>query len=88
MAGGSPESDKGKGYVEEEDKDPQQGGGEEACVQIFLQSRCSVDIALLCGDVGAYPPHGTGPRGVPGLGDAATDECLPQRQVYGSGITP
>ena len=38
--------------------------------------------------MGGYPLHGTGPRGVPGPGGAATDENLPRGRGYGSGITP
>ena len=54
MAGVDPKSGEGSGGVEKDDEDPYQGGGKAAGVQIFLQSRCSVGIYLLFGDVGGY----------------------------------
>ena len=41
-------------------------------VWIFLQSCCSVGVALWGGDMGGYPLHGTGTRGVTGPGGADT----------------
>ena len=38
--------------------------------------------------MGGYPPHGMGPRGVPGPGEVPTDEWLLRWWGYGSGITP
>ena len=59
--------------MEENDKDPEQEGGEATGVHIFLQIRCPVGFSLQCGDVGGYPPHGTVPEGFPRPGGAATD---------------
>ena len=61
------------GALEENVKDPEQGGGEAAGVRIFLQIRHPVGVDFWCGDVGDYPPHGTGPGGIPISGGAATD---------------
>ena len=88
LDGGDPKYGEGAGGVEEDNEYPYQGGGEAVRVHIFLQSRRSVIIDLLCGDVGGYPPHGTGPRGFPGPGGAATDERLLRRRGDGSGIKP
>ena len=51
--------------------------GKVAGVQIFLQSRRSVGVSIWGGDVGCYPPHGTGPRGGSGPGGAETDGASP-----------
>ena len=51
-------------------KDIEQGGGEDAGVQIFLQGHRTVGVAIHCVDMGGYPPHGTGPGGFPGPGGA------------------
>ena len=37
----------------------------------------SVSVALWCGYVGGYPPHGTGPGVFPGPGGVATDGADP-----------
>ena len=57
-------------------------------VPIFLQICCSVGIALLCRDMDGYPPHRTGPRGIPGPGGMATDERLLRWKLDVSGVTP
>ena len=64
------EFDKGAGILEENDQDPEQGGGEAVVFQIFLQSCHPVGISLQCGEVGGYPLHGTGPGGFPIPGGA------------------
>ena len=71
------ESGEGKGGVEEDDKNPQQGGGRDAGVRIFLQSCHSVGAALWRGDMGSYPPNGLVPGWFPGLGVAAIDRPAP-----------
>ena len=65
--------DEGAGCLEENEEDPEQGGGETAGVQIFLQSRCPYGVDLGNRDVGGYPLYGTGPGGFPRTGGAATD---------------
>ena len=82
MDGGGPESGKGKGGVEEDDKDPQQGGDRAAGVRVFLQSPCSVGAALWNEDMGGYPPYGPVLGGFPGPGGYGVsrkirDESLP-----------
>ena len=61
------------GGLEENIEDPEQGGGEAAGLRIFLQNRRPVGVALRCGDVGGYPPHGMRPGGFLKPGGAATD---------------
>ena len=73
MAGGDPEYDKGAVSLEDNDKDTEQGGGKAAGVRIFLQIRRTVLIYHWCRNAGGYPPPGTGPRGFPRPGGAATD---------------
>ena len=67
------ELEKVTGGLEEDEKDTDQGGGKAAGVQIFLQIRRTVGVALWCRDVGVHPLHGTGPGGFPGPGGAAAD---------------
>ena len=67
LAGSDPESDEGAGGLEENYEDPEQGGGEAAGVRIFIQSLRLVGVDFWCGDVGGYPPHGTGTGGFPNL---------------------
>ena len=61
--------------MEENGKNPEQGGGKAAGVRIFLQSHCPYGVALGKGDVGGYPLHGTGPGGFPRAGGAETDRA-------------
>ena len=58
--------------MEEDDKDPEQVGGEAAGVWLFLQSWRKFGVTLWCLFVGGYPTHGTGPGGFLGTGGAAT----------------
>ena len=67
--------------MEENDEDPEQGGGEAAGVRLFLQSLRPVDVALRCRDVGGYLPHGMGPGGFPRPGGAATDGAAPAAEA-------
>ena len=53
LAGSDPESDKGAGGLEEDDEDPEQVGGKDASVRLFLQIRCTVGVALQCRNVGS-----------------------------------
>ena len=64
MDSSGPEFDKGEGSVEEDDKDPQQGGGGAVCVR-FVLGHYSVGTAFRHGDMGSYPPYGPGHGGVP-----------------------
>ena len=63
MAGGGPEYGEIEGGVEEDDKYPQQGGGEAAGARIFLQSCHSVGAAIWVREMGGYPRHVPGPGG-------------------------
>ena len=71
----------GKVGVEEDDKNPQQGGGGAAGVHIFLQSCGAGSVALRLVELGAYPPHGKGLGGVPGPGDATADGRAPAAET-------
>ena len=81
MARGNTKSDEGAGGLEENDEDPEQGGGEAAGVRIFLQSRRPVGVALWCVDMGGYPPRGTGLEGFPRPGGVATDREATMAEV-------
>ena len=73
LAGSDPESDEGAGGLEGNDTDTEQGGGKAAGVHIFPRSRRPVGVALWCGAVGGYSPHGTVHGGVPRPGVVAAD---------------
>ena len=62
-------------------KDPEQGGGKAAGVQIFLQIRRPIGVALRCRDVGGYPMHGTGPGEFPRSSGAETDGAASMAEV-------
>ena len=81
MDGGDPESDKGAGSLEEDGKNPEQGGGKATGVRIFLQRRCTVGVAIWCRDVVGYSLYGTGPGGFPLLGGVATDGAAPAAEA-------
>ena len=63
LNGSDPESDKGTGGLEEDDKDLKQGGGEAVGVRIFIMSCHPVGVDIWCRYVGGYPPYGTVPGG-------------------------
>ena len=67
--------------MEENDKYPEQGVGEAAGVWLIIQSCRPVGIALRCGGMGGYPPHGTRPGGVSIPGGAATDGAAAKSEV-------
>ena len=69
------------GGLEYNVKDPEQGGGEAAGVQIFLQIRRPVGVYLQCGDVGGYSPHGKGPGRFTITGDVVTDRAAVTAEV-------
>ena len=77
LSGGHTESDECAGGLEEDGKDPEQGGGKAAGIRIFLQSCHTVSVAIWCRYVDGYSPHGTGPRGFPGPGGAETNGADP-----------
>ena len=67
--------DEGTGGLEENGKDPEQGGGKAAGVRIFLPKYCPYGLALGNGDVGSNPPYGTVSWGFPRLGGTETYEA-------------
>ena len=69
------------GGLEENDKDPEQGGGKAADVWIFIQIRRPVGVALLCVYVSVYPRYGTGPESFPISDVAATDGVADMAEV-------
>ena len=67
--------------MEEDDEEPEQGGGEAVGVHIFIQIRCTVCVDRWCQDVGGYPPYGTVTGGFPGPGGAEIDREDPMTEA-------
>ena len=63
--------------MEEDDKNPQQGGGGAAGVRIFLKSYGAGGAAIWRGDLGGNLLPGQIPGGVPGPGGAEADGEAP-----------
>ena len=81
LAGGDPESEEGLGILEENEKNPEQGGVEAAGPHILRQIRRPVSVALWYGNVGGYPLHGMGHGEFPRLGGAVTDRAAATLEV-------
>ena len=63
MDGGGKELVPGKGVMEEDDANPQQGGSGATGVRNIFRSRGAGGDALWFGDLGGHPPHWKGPGG-------------------------
>ena len=67
--------------MEEDDKNPQQGGGDTASVRIIFQSRGAGGAAIWITDLGGQPPHGKGPGGVSEPGGETSDRADPMEET-------
>ena len=77
MDGGGQEIVPGKGGVEEDYVNPQQGGGGTAGVRIIFKCCGTGGTALQFGYLVSHPPHGQGPGGGSGSGGKTTYRTAP-----------
>ena len=73
LFGGGQELFLDEGDVEEDYKNPQQGGVGAAGVWIIFFSHGTVSVAIRLGDLGGHPPYGKVPGGVPVTGGDTDD---------------
>ena len=73
----------GEGGVEEDDNNPQQGGGRSAGVYIFIYSCGAGSVAIQLIDLGGHPLHGHIPGGFTGPCGAAADGAAPAAENNG-----